>query len=537
MSDGSGLFPPPGAGADALGGWRSYRRRWLFESELARGGMGTIYCVFDRLMERRCAMKVLSERAAGLDEARELFLQEARITARLQHPGIPPVYDVGERPGDRLPFFTMKRVQGRTLNELIYQPEGAIQGVRGPEDLYPLLDVFVRVCEALAYAHDCGVLHCDVKPENIMVGDFGQVYLMDWGIAQVFDPNAWSVAPEARDRAFDELTLTGAFDLVAGTPGYLAPEQARGAPATTRSDIYALGICLYEILTQEHPFDAGDGIDSMATLERVRTGEFRPPSAVDRFLWLPSALEAIVMRAMARDPERRYASVIEMRDDVRRFQHGAVDFPVVEYAPGQVIVREGEEGDAAYVIEHGAVSVHASAGGARVTLNRLEAGEVFGELALLSEGKRTATVTALEPTACYVVDRSVLVGEVESLKPWMGALFKTLSSRYRRRLEHRLSQLQTNPLLQIAKQAFMIMATFGSETAAGGLRASWVEVRDELCRVFEVPTTEALALMRPSEHFRVDVEADVIECAQPEVLRDRLKRVFKELAPLGPPAA
>jgi serine/threonine protein kinase len=209
--------------------------RYELVRELGRGGMGVVYEVRDRELERTVAMKVVESD----------WRAEARIIAALEHPGIVPIHDSGTLPGGRL-YYTMKLVRGTRLDAWAQQDHGIIERLR----------LFARICEPVAFAHANGVVHHDLKPENVMVGEFGAVLVMDWGVAGV------------------------------GTPGYMAPEQLRGESADARSDVYALGAVLAFLLR-----------DSA----------------------MPRALEAIIARAMANDPVARYANADALADDVLRY--------------------------------------------------------------------------------------------------------------------------------------------------------------------------------------------------------------------------
>jgi serine/threonine-protein kinase len=237
--------------------------RYEILRELGRGGMGVVVLGHDRHMDRELALKVLPAEHRGRPQQMQRFLNEARITGRLQHPGIVPVYDQGELPDCR-PYFTMKLVQGRTLAELLKErPDPA-------HDLPRFLAIFEHVCQAVAYAHSRGVIHRDLKPHNVMVGAFGEVQVMDWGLAKVLaQKDVESGSASLGDFPSPAETIPGE---VMGTPAYMAPEQARGEAGVVdqRADVFGLGAILCDILTGRPPFT---GASSHEALARARAGD------------------------------------------------------------------------------------------------------------------------------------------------------------------------------------------------------------------------------------------------------------------------
>ncbi len=222
--------------------------------EIARGGMGVVYRGRDRSLNRDLAVKVLLPEAAFRPELHQRFVEEARIAGQLQHPGIVPVHEAGSLP-DHRPYFTMKLVKGQTLSARL----------RAKAPLSELLPVFESVCQAMAYAHAHGVIHRDLKPANIMVGAFGEVLVMDWGLAKVLGggpPSGGAGTHIDVGRAAGDSGHTQA-GAVMGTPAYMAPEQARGEDIDQRADVFGLGAILCEILTGKPPFD-GRGAEALA---------------------------------------------------------------------------------------------------------------------------------------------------------------------------------------------------------------------------------------------------------------------------------
>jgi serine/threonine-protein kinase len=227
--------------------------RYALGPEIARGGVGAVYRGRDRDLGRDVALKVLLERHLERPELVNRFLRESQLSGQLQHPGVVPVYDVGLRP-DRRPFFSMKLVRGKTLAALLDERKSPA------EDLRRFLGIFEKVLDAVAYAHACGVIHRDLKPSNVMVGAFGEVQVMDWGLAKVLGETGDAAVLEAASvpdvAPAEPRSETGS---VMGTPAYMPPEQARGEVERLdeRADVFALGAILCETLTGAPPYVAG----------------------------------------------------------------------------------------------------------------------------------------------------------------------------------------------------------------------------------------------------------------------------------------
>jgi serine/threonine-protein kinase len=291
----------------------------------AVGGIGQIWLSRDGDLDRTVALKELRPEAAKSPRMRARFLDEARITGQLEHPGIIPVYELARRANDQQPFYTMRFLKGRTLTEAVrVYHEKRAAGKAGSLDLLGLLNAFVAVCNAMAYAHARGVIHRDLKGQNVILGDFGEVIVLDWGLAKVVTRASDSdVEPVALEQEVDrEQTLQGQ---VLGTPAYMAPEQATGRQdlVDSRTDVYGLGAVLYEILTGQPPFT---GATTNEVLKKVQGEEPARP----RQIWagVPPALEAVCLRALAKRQAKRYPSAVELAREVQRW---LADEPVAAY--------------------------------------------------------------------------------------------------------------------------------------------------------------------------------------------------------------
>jgi serine/threonine-protein kinase len=289
------------------------RARYSLVRLHARGGLGRVWLAHDPAIGRDIALKELLPERVDDPIFRARFLAEARITGQLQHPSIVPVYELSRCPEDGRAFYTMRMVRGRTLSEAVRAHHAGRGGALG---LSGLLNAFVAACNTIAYAHSRGVIHRDLKGRNIILGDYGEVIVLDWGLAKVVGQpeGEWpepAVGPQPGTG--EGMTLHGQ---AMGTPGYMAPEQANGRHELVgrATDIYGLGAVLYEILTGRPP------LGTTGKPEAVRQdGECDPDPPRRVRAATPPALEAVCLKALARRPEDRYASATELAEDVRRW--------------------------------------------------------------------------------------------------------------------------------------------------------------------------------------------------------------------------
>ena len=286
--------------------------------------MAEVRRVRDRKLGRTLALKMIHASLVQIPSNVVRFMEEAQATAQLQHPGIVPVHDLGELPDGRV-WFTMKEVDGKTLVEVIRAvhtvSRRAWRTTASGWNLRRLVEVLVQVCDAIAYAHEQGVLHRDLKPSNVMVGKHGEVLVLDWGLVKVagsFDTDSKNTSPIRTNRSASSAHNTTVGD-VAGTPAFMSPEQADGRleDIDTRTDIYALGAILYTILAGQLPYS---GIEADAVLTKVRTESPRPlPTHVP----LPPALVETCKQAMNRDPRARFQSADELAKELQVWLDGA----------------------------------------------------------------------------------------------------------------------------------------------------------------------------------------------------------------------
>ncbi len=275
-------------------------------------------------------MKVLRDDWAGQPAHRLKFVAEAQATSQLEHPGIPPVHDIGIKSSGQI-YFTMKLVRGRTLAEVLKDLFVGSKTLRREYTLHKLASILERICEAVHFAHEKGVIHRDIKPENIMLGEYGEVHVMDWGIAKVaadtgdegefdeYDDFADDATDTVRTAGIDALmTVDGA---IKGTIPYMSPEQASGAPSDRRSDVYALGCLLYEMLAL-HPAYEGGGMELLA---KVRAGEFADVRTRNPRRPVPEPLAELCEQAMSRAPADRPDTAREFGASLRDWLDGRAE--------------------------------------------------------------------------------------------------------------------------------------------------------------------------------------------------------------------
>jgi beta-lactam-binding protein with PASTA domain/tRNA A-37 threonylcarbamoyl transferase component Bud32 len=280
--------------------------RYRILRKLGTGGMANVYLAEDEVLGRRVAIKILNDRHAGDDQFVERFRREAKNAASLSHPNIVSIYDRGEAEGTY--YIAMEYLDGRSLKELIV--------ARGPAPIHLAVDYARQILAAIRFAHRHGIVHRDIKPHNVLVDGEGRLKVTDFGIARA---------------GVSQMTEAGS---IIGTAQYLSPEQAKGAPVDQTSDLYSVGVVLYELLTGVVPFSGDTPVEiAMKHLSSVP----EPPSA--KRADVPRDMDMVVMRALAKDPSERYQSAEEMDADLRRVNRGVAISPVTEEAATAIISR------------------------------------------------------------------------------------------------------------------------------------------------------------------------------------------------------
>lgn len=408
-------------------------------SQLGSGTFASVIRAVDKDLGREIAYKELHAKLIKNTKARDFFVYEGQIMAQLDHPNIVPVYEMGrcrstdnlgrESIGRESLYLAMKRIQGRTLLDVIEERE---PGPLEENELFSLLQSFLKVCDAVGFAHSRGVIHRDLKPSNIMLGDYGEVYVLDWGVAMTLKEMA--KLPRGSD--------------IMGTPAYMAPEQAKGFhdEVDERTDVYCLGGCLYELLTG-HPPNVFKGSLIQSDPERTVAAEVPPLQERVPFT-LPTQLCKLVMRALAINRADRYQNAMELKSDIEKFLRTYSFFPRVTFKEGELLFAEGDEGDSAYIIVNGVCEVFTTAGGKETHLSELGRGGVLGEIAVFTRRRRTASVRALTTVTAIRVTRDQILQDGE-LGYWVTFITRALAERFLederkiKDLEKRLRQFES----------------------------------------------------------------------------------------------
>jgi hypothetical protein len=293
--------------------------RYELGSEIARGGMGRVVEATDTVLGRSVAFK--EALTTDADTLRR-FQREIQITARLEHPSIVPVHDAGES-SNHAPFYVMRKVSGQPLERLVANAETLNQRLA-------LIPHIVDSAQAIAHAHERGIVHRDIKPSNILVGDLGETVVIDWGLAKVIGEPEDQAAKPLVDLSDSLKTRVG---IVYGTPGFMAPEQLRGVPVTEGCDVYALGATLYHLLSRKPPHHA------KTADEMMKAAVAAPPTPIRELVdGVPPDLSTIVDKALAHDPQVRYHNARALAEDLQRFLTGQL-VASHHYSPREKIVR------------------------------------------------------------------------------------------------------------------------------------------------------------------------------------------------------
>lgn len=400
--------------------------RYLRLDRIGSGGLAHVYSYFDTHLNRVVAVKELKKESCTNPHLLRAFIKEAKLLGYLDHSGIVQIFDTFINRDKQL-CYTMKIIEGIKLTNVITYSlmNKDTYGV----SINKLLRNFITMCETLAYVHEKGVLHLDLKPDNIMVGNYGEVVIMDWGNAHLYNKDPYY---DFLKRYMDDTELAvfdeEAENLILGTPNYMSPEQAslQRKHLTAASDVYSAGIILYQILTKKHPFP--DIENTKELIKRVRL--FNPPPVHTINPGIPMHLSKICYKMLQKDRANRYKDFREVLKDFNQFRASGESFSTLSFLPYDVIVHEGDTGNFAFKILSGSVEVSKRTGSNKETLAVLGPGEIVGELSIFTNRPRSATVTAVDNVKILIMDRESVEKEIEKMSPWVGQMIASMSGRF-----------------------------------------------------------------------------------------------------------
>ncbi|MCP4403010.1 MAG: cyclic nucleotide-binding domain-containing protein [bacterium] len=412
---------------------RQIREKYSVTDLISQGGIGTVFKVQEQdLIDRALAMKVLSpDRKYQLKSIASL-VKEAKITGFLEHPNIIPLHEFGLLRETGF-FFTMKLVHGETLGDILTGLKRRKSEYLKTYHSYVLLNIFRKVCDAVSYAHSMGVLHLDIKPHNIIVGQYGEVFLTDWGAARVIG-NPDGEEDPVKQRFWKEMTSTHeeSFqqkDGIQGTVPFMSPEQAKGELylLDERSDIFLLGATLYTMFALSFPYV---GKSTLEVLQKAQRRKLTPPDKRNPIKQIPEEISRVIMKAMEARQDERYGSVAELAEEIDRLLAGKwVPYVTRQFKSGDKILQQGEAGNEAYLVLNGSVLVTRKMSDMNVVLGTYQAGEIIGEMSLLSKEPRSATIHALDKTTVAVLTKQMFSEHLKKLPPYIEKTLSTLTDR------------------------------------------------------------------------------------------------------------
>ena len=388
----------------------------------------------------------------------------------------------------------MKVLEGQSLQEMLLNPANHTM-----DGMFKALEVLVRVCDAVAFAHTRGIFHCDLKPQNVMVAEHGQIYVVDWGLARrKNDLPRWETTAKARS----------------ARPRTWRPSRPRGQnwAIDERTDVFTLGGILYRILTGRPPFVAAT---ADATLELAETGTIQPAEKFAKpGVQQPRRLITIAMKALAFKPEDRYQDVTSFRADVEDFIRGTARLPEKTFQPGEVIVREGDVGDCAYIILDGHCQANRNVAGKTQMLRLMGPGEMFGEAAVLTNSPRLATVTALMETTVAVVDRQYLEEEMQRTS-LMALAVRTVATCFLDLNGQTAALLQEQTFVRAVDLCFRELALRGTEMAGPARWVPWSPLLQKIAAKTKLDPQAIAERVARQPGFQIDPSGDRLTLTEP----------------------
>lgn len=395
---------------EALEGLRQ-KDRYRLVGSLGKGTYTEIFSCFDSFLNRIVAMKQLRKEFLSDNAVVKSFLNESKLISYIDHPGIVVLYSSFIN-AENLPCYTMKMISG---NNLRWDLKSKTWG--------QLISVFTKLCETMAYVHDKGVIHLDLNPDNIMLGQYGEVTITDWGSAVLFNTKPYEDYLKLVKDAPPPPTVMPRNHALNKSP-YVSPEQISGDrdSLTPSSDIFSMGVVLHEMMTGVQPF----------TVEGEKNAlDHTPPPLHEISADIPEMLSNICSKMLEKDPYERYHSFHEVLIDLDKFQNSGQAFSTKFFSAGEQIFKEGDPGKFAFTVLEGRVEISRMVNGKKVVLACLGKNEFAGELAIFSNGPRSATVTAVDDnTLIRIMDRRSVEQELIKLSPWVRNMITGLSRRF-----------------------------------------------------------------------------------------------------------
>ena len=403
-------------------------RRYNIKGSVGQGGMGLINAVEDTTFSRTLAMKVLSPKYIQDEAITKAFIEEAHITAQLQHPNIIPVHDLGVTPETGNQFYTMKLVEGSSLQDVINNLIKEDPKHLKDYNLFNMMSIFKKVCDAVSYAHSKSIIHRDIKPGNIMVGQFGEVLLLDWGLAKHSNQEEFINLEEKLEQSSIDDSMMTVDGIIKGSLAYLSPEQAHGdiKEVDHQTDIFLLGATLYHMLTLQPPYQSNSLTE---IIQMAEDASFPHPSKTKNGQHIPEALSNLILKSMAKDKTQRFKSVAELCTKIDDYLQGRNINNLKVFEPGEILIRYEESDNETFIVVSGKVEISRNIDGVETIIETVEKGAVIGELAALTHSLRSATVRALEKTEVMIISKQLMFDEIRKLPPWLEKIVFELASK------------------------------------------------------------------------------------------------------------